>query len=779
MNTYFQRLGGLCLLFLLGLLSTTALGQVNHDRCATVHVHNQLQEQNPRIPSLDALGEEITSAVFGLRDARVARGVLKIPIVVHIVHTGQAVGTTNNITDEQVLSQIFVLNEDFRKSNGTRGFNNSPVGADSEIEFVMAKRDPSGNATNGIRRYDATVTGWPTRADGKFASDTINTIIKPATIWDPSRYMNVWVIPISGTTLGFATFPPAPSSVAGVGNCGSILPNNTRDGVVGIPDAFGTLDRQPGDQTFYMNPGYAYGRTMTHEVGHYLGLFHTWGDGDCTVDDRCDDTPNVSGQHYQSCNNTGTPTATVPKACDGVTDRMIENYMDYSQDACMNIFTRDQKARMRAIMLTSRQSLTYSDAFVAPVANDVALVDVIKPVGNYATGTTLAPQVRIVNRGTNALTSASVSYQVDGGTPITTTWNGNLSTGASATVTLNTFTTAANAATQTFSVTVSSPNGQTDTNTDLDNITFRFQSVAPISDFPVTETFETMRLNEEGEVLPAGWSQISNNNTAAAVPTCYYFEPHSATGSQSATSTMLRVNNFQFNSKGTEIMLYSPVVNLNNTTAATLTFEVSYAEPPFGGSEDALRVEVSTDGGNTWNATPIYNKAGAALSTVAGFDGNTPFNPTASNQWRAEATNLAAFLNNPRVQFRFVATNQWGQNLYMDNVRIDAAAAAALPEISVTVAPASVAEDAAVNSFIFTFTSSVAPATDLTVNFSVGGTATFNQDYTVAYGAASFGATSGTIVIPAGQTTASLTIQTVPDNTIEPDETIILTVTAP
>lgn len=276
--------------------------------------------------------------------------VINIPVVVHVIHSGQAVGTGRNISDARVMSQITVLNQDFRRMAGTPGFNNNPVGADVEINFCMARRDPSDNPTNGINRVNLGNTTWN--------ETNVENLLKPQTQWDPTRYFNIWVTQFGGDldgVLGYAQFPSA-SGLGGMPfNGGSAF----TDGVVIDWRCFGTSVVAPG-QYFQ---GYDRGRTTTHEIGHCLGLIHIWGDNaSCVVNandsfqDWCLDTPPSNGP-----NEVCVPVVSCPAS--GQFD-MIENYMDYTNDTCFNIFTLNQKARMRAVMQNSprRSSLVTSNA---------------------------------------------------------------------------------------------------------------------------------------------------------------------------------------------------------------------------------------------------------------------------------------------------------------------------------------------------------------------------------------------------------------------------------
>lgn len=273
--------------------------------------------------------------------------VIRIPVVVHVVHNGDAVGSGENIADGQVLSQITVFNQDFRRMTGTPGFNTHPDGADTTIEFCMAQVDPSGNPTNGINRVQ--------RTRANYASADVEAL-KAQTIWDPTRYLNMWTFRFGGdlnTVLGYAQFPSG-SGLPGMPSANCITGEETTDGVVAAFNTFGSRTIFPGGS--YNGNTYDKGRTMTHEVGHMLGLRHIWGDGGCNVDDFCADTPNAGAANY------GCPTGT--DSCPEPGVDMIQNYMDYSDDSCMNIFTQDQKDRMLAVLMNSprRDDLLVSTA---------------------------------------------------------------------------------------------------------------------------------------------------------------------------------------------------------------------------------------------------------------------------------------------------------------------------------------------------------------------------------------------------------------------------------
>ncbi|MEO0470039.1 MAG: M43 family zinc metalloprotease, partial [Bacteroidota bacterium] len=257
--------------------------------------------------------------------ATATRNVVSLPIVFHVIHDGEAVGSGDNLAASYINAQIDQLNHDFRRTPGTSGFNNNPVGADTEIAFCPATVDPSGNsmAEPGINRIDRNMMGWtaPPYATCPFFfllnTDYIDNTIKPQSQWDPDQYINIWVMDLNCGLLGYAQFPSA-SGLGGMPANGGPANN---DGVVIRTASVGSTSLpNPSPSTF------ARGRTLTHEIGHFFGLRHIWGDANCG-NDFCADTPTQAGSS-NGCPNTTT--------CDGVND-MVENYMDYSDDACMNL----------------------------------------------------------------------------------------------------------------------------------------------------------------------------------------------------------------------------------------------------------------------------------------------------------------------------------------------------------------------------------------------------------------------------------------------------------
>ncbi len=323
--------------------------------------------------------------------------VYNLPVVVHVIHNNNAVGTSFNISNAQILSQIAVLNEDFRKLNADTSSIPSVfagLAADCEINFCLAQTDPSGQPTTGIDRIDRNSKGWTAPP---YSKTYIDATIKPATIWDVNKYLNIWVCNLSNQLLGYATFPPSST------NTGLSAPFGTAnsDGVVILYNAFGRVGNVAAP--------YNKGRTSTHEIGHWFGLRHINGDSNCGSD-YCLDTPT------QSSLNFGCPNFPDVSCNNGPNGDMFMNYMDYTDDACMFMFTPNQKARMVTTLNNTpfRVNLAASNRCSPPV--------VAAPVVAFTANSTsisAGGSVNFTDQSTNSPVSWSWSFP--GGTPSSST----------------------------------------------------------------------------------------------------------------------------------------------------------------------------------------------------------------------------------------------------------------------------------------------------------------------------------------------------------------------
>lgn len=395
----------ICLLCFSVFLNAQQKSSTEKVKCFTDIYNANLLETNPDMMGSETFRLSLKQRIDNARNNNMV--LVTIPLVIHVLHNGEPIGTGANISDAQVLSQVTVMNEDFRMMAGTPG-QSTVGGVDVEVNFVMAQQTPDGCPTTGINRVNICQDGTDQAAVNNW---------KAQTIWDRNLYMNMWSSKYVGDLagiLGFAQFPGGPANT---------------DGVSAGHTYFGSSDYNDG--TFNTAPPYDKGRTMTHEVGHYLGLYHTFQGGCAGTGDEVADTPAVSAPNYGCTANTSCGSAD-----------MIENYMDYTDDTCMNTFTAGQKTRVQNVLATSRIGLTTSNGATPPasVATDV---EIVVESTNVACGTELNPAVLITNWGTAVLTTAVITYDLDNGTPANFNWNGSLAYGESETVTLPTMTSTA------------------------------------------------------------------------------------------------------------------------------------------------------------------------------------------------------------------------------------------------------------------------------------------------------------------------------------------------
>lgn len=457
-------------------------------RCASTEYEDYLKASNPQRLSTQEF-EQWLAPKLQVEQARKRNlsktaqtsAVITIPVVVHVIHNGDAVGTDENLFAEQINSQIRVLNEDFRRKVSTPGFNTNPVGADIEIEFALAKRDPAGVLSNGIHRVNLGQSSW--------SFDEIENTVKPQTQWNPDKYLNIWVLNFQqNDLLGYAQFPSS-SGLPGLNTSGGAA---ATDGVVIQYQFFGSKSYFPGGT---YGPTYDQGRTATHEVGHYLGLRHIWGDAadgvdGCTVDDFCQDTPNAA------IDNSGCP-INVDSCINSPGLDMVENYMDYTDDICMNIFTGDQKTRMITVINNSirRASLKTSDALTPGVIlnNDGAIA--VSNLNIQKCSNSFTPVIILENKGNATLTAATIRYSIDNTNLQTLNWTGNLDTNASVTLTLNTLTTSGG--THDFNATILNVNNTTDQNSANNSADQTFKIDKNIASTIVNFTLQNDRFGSE------------------------------------------------------------------------------------------------------------------------------------------------------------------------------------------------------------------------------------------------------------------------------------------
>lgn len=359
-----------------------------------------------------------------------------IPVVIHILYNNN----NENISDAQIISQINILNEDFRRLNiDTINTPNDfeQYAADCQIEFCLASRDPENNITNGITRTHTNELSFNI-TDKKIYYDSLGG----KNAWNTNKYLNIWVGNINNLA-GYSTFPG--------------FPFEEEDGVIIHYEYFGNM----GTVQFPFNKG----RTTTHEVGHWLNLIHIWGDMTCG-DDFINDTP------IQETPNFGCPAHPHP-SCNNNGD-MFQNYMDYSNDGCMNLFTLGQKNRMRTTLDSIRnQLISCNNACIIPL-EDAGVINLLNISNNeQICDSEINPIIEIKNFSTEPLLCLDIEYFLNG-QYFSYSWQGQLNHQESELIYLPSITNMING---NYNILIysSSPNNSIDQNFTNDSINISFE----------------------------------------------------------------------------------------------------------------------------------------------------------------------------------------------------------------------------------------------------------------------------------------------------------------
>lgn len=563
--------------------------------CGTTEMTEALYKQYPHLKEAAAIIQNQENNKIANPAATQLPPVYTIPVVFHILHNYGP----ENIPDANIHDAMRILNEDFRKLNtdiSGVALAFQGITGDAEIEFKLAKLDPNGNCTNGIDRI---VTPKTYKAgDGASGSNA-----SKVNMWPRNKYLNIYTV--HDIKEGFAGYTYIPSGVNG---------NPAIDGIIILYNYIGAT------------------RSLTHEVGHWLNLYHVWGPnnqpGVACGDDGVTDTPITKG--WSNCNSTSND------VCVSGVEENVQNYMEYA--FCAKMFTAGQCTRMRNALLSStaqRNNLWTTANLAATGVNDP----------NQLCKADFTANKKIICAGSSVIFT-DVSWSA---TPTSWQWDFD-NNGSTDAVTQNptyTFTVPG-----TYSVKLTVGDGVTTKTVTKSSLIVVLEST-PTTFIPYFESFE---------------------NASFPYNDCYIISNSASTATWNRTTTAgytgsasLKLDNHS-PTAGDVDEFVTPAIDMSTITSPTMTFRVAYQRRSSTDTLDRLRVLSSTNCGITWSQK--YSKIDSNLPTVTATSVNA-FTPT-STQWREESVNITSLAGNPQLRFKFEFTSAGvGNNLYVDDININ------------------------------------------------------------------------------------------------------------
>ncbi len=570
--------------------------------CGTDEKIAQLIQENPSVEQKMLEAEELYMAKAKELSKNnyfpTEAPIYTVPVVFHIMYNSPA----DNISKAQILDGLRVLNEDFSRTNpdagNTRGVFLARA-ADSQIEFVLAKKDPDGNCSDGINRVQTELS-----VD---AHDNIKEEIE----WDNDMYLNIWVVNSisnnnpNSTILGYTYRPYVGQTYK-------------RDGILIRHDMLGLI-----------GTGVADSRTLTHEVGHYLGLRHTFDRG-CSPGDGISDTPPVAAANSGTCNpNTNSCHNDSPDLPD-----MIENYMDYTDDGCQNAFTNGQKNVMHSVLQSSslRKELRLQTNLIA---TGVVNPPTCQPTANF----------RYLQYAICEGDTMQFYDETEDGDP--TTWSWSFPGGMPNTATAaNPKIYYAHPGNYSVSLTVTNAAG-TDTKTITRAVSVKSNWTPHLANY--FEGFENFDIHASNATINSTFDQIE-------------FEVSNQAAKSGSNS--LKLDNFNNTAGGDVDVFITPNIYTLFSKNLRLEFDYAYTKR-VNSNQDELRIYISNNCGESWGLKRTYKNAVLATSS----NSLTEYIP-ASGDWKNAAIGLASYKNNGPILVKFEFYADKGNNLFIDNINV-------------------------------------------------------------------------------------------------------------
>ena len=611
------------------------------ERCATVESEKQRKARHEFLPSEEEFENWMSNKLNERRNQLIPFGTSeegdpdKIAVVVHVIYNqGDVYGQETNISDEQILSQIEVLNEDFQRKNADTIKTQPEFISDASqlnIEFVLARQTENGDPTTGIMRVEGAKTSYNP------LSIPDRELLSSYSHWNPDLYLNIWVVNLSGSYIGLAQFPDY--DMEGLEDEEN-RDNEATDGLMIDYRAFGSSEKVPNLDL--MN-NYNLGRTSTHEMGHFFGLKHVWGDDTsvqgCSKDDYVGDTPSSNVDYSGLCNPSS------HESCG--TNDMFENYLYYTNDACMNTFTAGQVDRMVEILdyAPRRASLKNSIGTRYPdnMYFDLAVESITSP-GKVACVNEIQPIIEVKNNGTIPVKDFDIGYSI-GETTQTYTYTGDtIFTGEIKSIELS----PASISSGSYLLLVELTNIPDDINSSNNLMDHAF-AVDDQEDFiPLREQFEVV------DISSTNWISINEDSDIG-------WELTNAPNS-SDNNTSAYINLYNYESKQELDWLISPSLDFSGAVEASVAFKTSYANNL--DFNDQLKIVVSKDCGNDFNdIVEVLYSSDLAVTSSEEF-----WKPLDQTEWLSHAVDLSDYAGEESIRVAFLAVNDYGNNLYLDDI---------------------------------------------------------------------------------------------------------------